>query len=194
MSDEALFAIRKMGLGDREAVRDIWDARFGGRRSTQENWIDAALDPTHSAAGFVAVQRPEDEVLGFSFLEVGSPDYTRQYLGLDVLDLDPPLADRNGLFHLSCVRVEWAGQGIGSAFYERRLEVLAGRDVPRVFGIAWHRPHTVDSRVLFDKWDFTCFATVDRYYSRTDERPYCPECNGACMCTASLYYRENLSL
>jgi GNAT superfamily N-acetyltransferase len=128
-------------------------------------------------------------LVGASFLDVGGRTYTRQYLGLDTLDLRAPLADRNGLLHLSCVRKDWEGRGIGSAFYEHRLAVLAERDVPHAFGIAWHRPHAVDSRCLFDKFGFSRLATVNRYYARTGGRPHCPDCPDECTCTASLYAR-----
>lgn len=184
-----MFTIRAMESADADPVQCLWTARFGGASATQENWIEAALNPRHSVAGFVALDASTEEVVGFSFLEVGNREYTRQYLGLDVLDGTLPLADQNGLFHLSCVRAQWEGRGIGSAFYDRRLTVLANRGVLRVFGIAWHRPHTVDSRVLFEKYDFERLATIDRYYIRTGSRPHCPDCNGTCTCTASLYGR-----
>lgn len=189
MPDESPFTLRPMKPADTDVAQRLWTTRFGGARSTQEHWIEAALDPRHSATGFVAVSSSNEAVVGISFLEVGTPDYTRQYLGLDVLDLNLPLADENGLFHLSCVRADWEGRGIGSAFYDRRLDVLAERSVPRAFGIAWHRPHAVDSRVLFEKYDFTRLATVERYYARTGSRKHCPACKGVCTCTASLYTR-----
>lgn len=185
----APFSLRPMARADEEGVQTLWTQRFGGRASNQEKWIDAAVDSSHSVTGLVATVQPDDAVVGFSLLEVGNRTYTRKYLGLDSLSLDPPLDDQNGLFHLSCVQTDWEGRGIGSAFYKRRLEVLADRDVPRVFGIAWHRPHTVDSRGLFEKWGFTAVASVERYYARTGGRANCPDCNGACSCTASLYTR-----
>lgn len=189
MPDEPAFTIRPMESPDADAVQRLWTARFGGAPSTQKNWIEAALNPRHSVAGLVAIDASNENVVGFSVLEVGDCEYTRQYLGLDVLDLSFPLARQNGLFHLSCVQAHWEKRGIGSAFYDRRLTVLADRGVPRVFGIAWHRPHTVDSRVLFEKYDFACLATIERYYARTGARPHCPDCNGACTCTASLHAR-----
>lgn len=179
-----------MTHADAEPVQHLWTSRFGGRPSTQKNWIHAALTPSHSATGFVATARSSGEFVGFSFLEVGSRTYTSQYLGLDTLNLAPPLEDQNGLFHLSCVQKDWEGCGIGSAFYDRRLDMLADRGVPQAFGIAWHRPHTVDSRVLFEKWGFTSFATVERYYARTGGRANCPDCGGSCSCTASLYVQK----
>lgn len=185
----APISLRPMTPDDREDVQSLWTRRFGGRPSTQENWIDAAVEPTHSVTGFVATTHLGRAVVGFSLLDVGGRDYTHQYLGLDSLPADPPLEARNGLFHLSCVRKDWQECGIGSAFYERRLEELRNREVRRAFGIAWHRPHTVDSRVLFEKWKFTSFATVEQYYARTGGRPRCPDCNGDCICTASLYMR-----
>ncbi|PSQ73255.1 MAG: hypothetical protein BRD39_04595 [Bacteroidetes bacterium QH_9_64_21] len=169
MSAAASFVLRPLAPTDADVAKQLWTARL--------------------ALGLVAVAPQTDEIVGVSFLDVGRRAYTRQYLGLDALDLAPSLADRNGIFHLSCVRADWEAQGIGAAFYERRLEALAGRDVPRAFGIAWHRPAPVDSRVLFETFDFTCLATIERYYSRTGTRPTCPACSGACQCTASLYGR-----
>lgn len=183
-------ALRPMQSEDVDAVRRLWDARFGGVASTQTNWLEAALDAAHSVAAFVVARRSGNEVLGFSLLDVGSRTYTRRYLGLDVLDLEVPLADRNGVFHLSCVRSAWEGRGLGTAFYERRLAELDRRGVPRTVGVAWHRPGRVDSRVLFDNHDFARLATVDRFYSRTGHRPHCPACDDRCTCTASLYARS----
>lgn len=178
-----------MRKDDAPAVKRLWSERFGGDPTTQQNWIDAALDDGHSAAGFVAVRGPDGEVVGTSFMDVGSRAYTRQYLGLDVLDLEPPLTDENGIFHLSCVREDMEGRGIGSAFYERRLAEMVDRGVRQAFGIAWHRPHTVDSRALFEKYGFERLVTVETYYMRTGDRPHCPDCTGPCRCTASLFVR-----
>jgi GNAT superfamily N-acetyltransferase len=185
----APYTIRPLAPADAAPVQQLWTDRFGGVPATQENWIEAALDPSHSAAGLVAVASPDDTVVGLSFLDVGDRTYTRRYLGLDVLDLTVPLADANGIFHLSCVQEDWEGRGVGSAFYERRLAMLGRRNVSRTFGIAWHRPAPVDSRALFEKYGFTRLATVDRYYARTGERPNCPACPESCTCTASLYGR-----
>ncbi len=183
-------SLRPMTRADEEIVQSLWTQRFGGRPSTQKNWIDAAVTPSHSVTGFVATDHSGSTVVGFTLLEVGGRDYTHDYLGLDSLSVAPPLEDRNGLFHLSCVRADWEGHGIGSAFYARRLDVLASRDVRRAFGIAWHRSHTVDSRVLFEKWGFTSFVTVDRYYARTGGRKNCPDCENSCSCSASLFTRS----
>jgi len=166
-------SIRPLRRADVAVVERLWADRFGGDPSTRQKWIAAALDPAHSAAGFVAVA-PDDLVVGTAFLDVGDEHYTRQYLGLDTLDLHVPLASQNGLFHFCCVRADWEGRGVGSAFYERRLERLTGRDVPRAFGVAWHRPAAPDSRALFEKYGFAQLATVDRYYTRIGRRPKCP--------------------
>ncbi|MEF8817282.1 MAG: hypothetical protein V5A20_08950 [Salinibacter sp.] len=174
------------------AAEQLWADRFGGAPDTRRKWMEAALAPAHSAAGIVAVT-PDDAVVGVSFLEVGSRRYTRQYLGLDPLKVDVSLNSRNGLLHLTCVRADWEGRGIGTAFYARRLERLSIRDVARTFGIAWHRPTPPDSRRLFEKHGFTCLGTVDRYYARTGSRPHCPVCGDTCTCTASLYGRSGPS-
>lgn len=181
--------IRRLTRPDTAVVKRLWSDRFGGDPETQKSWIGAALDASHSVAGLVADAAPADEIIGLSFLDVADRAYVREYLGLDVLDLRAALADRNGVFHLSCVRSDWEGCGVGSAFYERRLALLRKRNVPRAVGIAWHRPHTVDSRVLFEKYGFSLLATVDHYYAQTGERPHCPKCDGPCSCTASLYSR-----
>lgn len=181
--------IRRLSRPDAGGVKQLWSDRFGGDPETKENWIEATLDPSHSAVGLVAEAAPTGAIVGLSFLDVGDRDYTRHYLSLNALDLHAPLADQNGIFHLSCVQSDWEGHGVASTFYERRLTTLRERDVPRAFGIAWHRPHTVDSRVLFEKYGFTRVAPVERYYTRTGDRPYCPSCNGPCTCTASLFTR-----
>lgn len=190
MSASAPVRLRPLTSADTEAVQALWAERFGGDPTTQTKWIEAALTPTHSAVGIVAVASATESIVGISFLDVGSRRYTREYLGLQTLDLTALLADRNGLFHLSCVHPDWEGRGIGSAFYERRLQILVDRNVPRAFGIAWHRPGPVDSRVLFEKYEFRCLTTVERYYARTDTRPHCPVCPHTCQCTASLYGRS----
>ena len=192
MPDTSSFRLRPLAPGDAPVAGTLWANRFGGAPDTRRKWIEAALDPVHSAAGLVAVA-PNDAVVGISFLEVGNRRYVHRYLGLDTLDLDVSLAPRNGLLHLTCVRTDWENRGIGTAFYERRLERLADRGVSRVFGIAWHRPAPVGSRVLFEKHDFTRIATIERYYARTSRRPHCPACGGTCTCTASLYGRSESS-
>lgn len=189
MPQNSPFHLRRMAASDADAVKQLWSARFGGTRMTQDRWIEAALNPDHTATGTV-VTTPSHPVAGFGMLDVGDPDYTRRYLSLDALDLDPDLAPRNGILHMYCVRAECEGRGIGSALYGHHLDHLAEKGVPRAFGLAWHRPHIVDSRVLFENNGFTCLATVDRYYGRFDGRPHCPDCEGACTCTASLYARR----
>jgi predicted N-acetyltransferase YhbS len=186
----AAYSIRRMRRPDADAVRQLWSARFGGDPATQKNWIDAALASSHSAVGLVATAALTRDIIGFSLLDVAGPAYVRSYLSLEALDLHPPLADRNGIFHLSSVRSDWEGRGVGSGFYERRLAVLADRGVSRIFGIAWHRSQFFDSRALFEKYDFTPLATVERYYDRFEERPHCPDCRADCTCTASLFARE----
>lgn len=185
---DASFSLRPLRPADAEAVQQLWAARFGGAPSTQQRWIEAALHPDHSATAHVATAETEDLILGFGILDVADRSYTGDYLGLEVLELAPPLHDRNGLLHMYCVRTGWEGNGIGTALYGLHLDLLAERDVPRAFGIAWHRPDgPPDSRMLFEKWEFTAFATVERYYARTEPRPNCPACGGDCTCTASLY-------
>jgi len=178
-----------MQPSDAERVRTLWASRFGGAPATRQKWIDAVRAPTRSAEASVAVSDATATVVGFGILEVGGRAYTRRYLGLDVLDVDAPLADRNGLFHMCCVAVDWEHRGIGSALHARRLHRLQERGGGRAFGIAWHRAHTVDSRVLFEKHGFSPLATIDRYYARTTPRPWCPDCQGPCRCAATLYAR-----
>lgn len=187
MANDGPFHLRSMAASDAAAVKRLWSGRFGGEAATQDRWIEAALRPSHSAVGLVATAHPSGPVVGLSFLDVGDAAFTRQYLGLDVLSRPLSLADRNGIFHLTCVDQDWEGLGIGAAFFERRLDIVADRNVPRTFGIAWHRPHTVDSRVLFEKYEFAAVATIDRYYDRVGGRPHCPDCDGTCSCTASIY-------
>jgi GNAT superfamily N-acetyltransferase len=179
-----------MVASDAEVVQTLWKDRFGGDASTRQSWVDAALDPDRSATGTVAVPSEHGPVVAFGFLEIGDDAYARRYLSLDPLGLAPPLAAQNGMLHLYCVRPDWEGQGIGTALYARHLRILAERTIPLAFGIAWHRPHTVDSRVLFEKHGFRRLDTVKRYYDRFEERSRCPDCGANCSCTASLYTRK----
>lgn len=188
MPNNTDFAIRRMAPRDVDVVLSLWSRRFGGTPETQDQWIEVSLDADHPAVAFVAEAAANDDPVGFSFLDVAGREHTRDYLGLQELGLAPGLDARNGIFHLSCVRVEWEGRGIGSAFYRRRLRVLSDRGVERAFGISWHRPDcSHDSRALFAKWGFTKVATVSNYYARTGGRDNCPVCGGECHCTASLF-------
>lgn len=187
--DTPSWSLRPFAASDAGAVGRLWRTRFGGSEDTQDRWVEAALNPAHSATATVAVLSAGDTVVAFGLLEVGDPAYTRRYLSLNPLDLNPPLASQNGIFHMYCVRRSWEGRGIGTALYRRHLRCLAEREIPRAFGIAWHRPHTTDSRALFEKCAFRRLATVDRYYERFGQRPHCPDCGGSCSCTASIYTR-----
>ena len=184
------YTLRPMAGSDADAVRTLWKSRFGGDAGTRASWVDAVLDPDRSAIGTVAVPHGNGPVVAFGILEIGDDTYTRQYLSLHPLDLDPPLASQNGILHMYCVRSDWEGQGLGTALYTRHLQDLAEREIPRAFGIAWHRLHTVDSRALFEKHRFRSLATVERYYERFEKRLKCPDCGANCTCTASLYTRK----
>jgi hypothetical protein len=102
--DESSYTLRALRSDDRRVVRALWSARFGGDPATQTKWLDAALDPDHSAVGLVAVGSDSSERLGFSLLEVGDRSYAREYFRCATLELEIPIADRTGIFHLSCVR------------------------------------------------------------------------------------------
>jgi ribosomal protein S18 acetylase RimI-like enzyme len=177
-----------MAASDTDLVQSLWSRRFGGNDSTQKNWIEAALDPDHSVLATIAAA-PTARVAGFGMLDVAGPDYTRRYLSLDALDLDPNLSSQNGIFHMYCVSTDWEGRGIGSALYAHHIDALQECPAPQAFGLSWHRPHTVDSRVLFEKHGFTCLASVERYYQQFGNRPFCPDCDETCFCSASIYRR-----
>jgi len=179
-----------MSSADTDAVRTLWATRFGGDPTTRTKWIDCVLDPDHSAAAQVAVGHAPTSVVGFSVLERGNRSYTRRYLGLDELGVDAPIAAQNGLFHMCCVNTAWEGRGVGTALHRCRLHILVEANIPRAFGIAWHRQNAVDSRVLFEKHDFVPLATVSEYYAQTTPRKRCPDCAGPCTCAATLYTRE----
>ena len=190
MSHAAADLLRPMASSDADTVQRLWYCRFGGDAATQAKWIAAALAPDHSATGTVAAAPSGDAVVAFGLLEIADAAYTRRYLSLDAVGLDLSLASQNGIFHMYCVHPDWEGQGLGSALYARHLRRLIDTGVPRAVGISWHRSHTVDSRALFEKHGFTCRTTIERYYDRFEERPHCPDCDGPCSCTASLYARS----
>jgi GNAT superfamily N-acetyltransferase len=183
------YRLRPLAPADTHPARVLWRRRFGGDPETQQRWMEAALAPDRPVTATVAVPAATDAVVGVGLLDVAGPAHTRRYLSLDALDLGPPLAPRNGLFHVYCVRSDWEGRGIGTALYRRHLRHLRTEGVRRAFGISWHRPHTIDSRVLFEKCEFVRLAMVERYYERFSERPHCPDCDGACTCDASLHAR-----
>jgi len=184
------WSLRPLVASDADAVQRLWRRRFGGDAVTQRRWIEAAFNPDHTATATVASLSKSNAVVAFGLLEVAGVAYTRRYLSLDPLGLEPTLAPQNGIFHMYCVRREWSGRGIGTALYAHHLQDLARRDISRAFGLAWHRPHTTDSRALFEKHSFRCLATVEAYYGRFERRPQCPDCGGTCSCTASLYARS----
>lgn len=189
------FSIRPLRDADTAAVRSLWADRFGVRDAIATSWLDAALDPKHSVRGHVAVCRPDrgesaSPVVGFGLFDVAGPSYTRDYLGLDVLDVAFTPAPRTGIFHMYCVRTSWEGRGVGTALFARHRSVCRDEHVPQAVGIAWRREHHPDSRALFDAFGFHRLATVDLFYDRVAPRVHCPDCNGPCTCAATLYVRS----
>lgn len=184
------FSIRLLREADTAAVRSLWSERFGVRDAVATSWIDAVLDAGHPARGHVAVPsgaaRP---VVGFGLLDVAGPAYTRDYLGLGMLNVAFPPASRNGIFHMYCVQTAWEGRGVGTALFDRHLSVCRDANATRAVGIAWHRDRSPDSRPLFERFGFRHRALIERFYERVAPRTQCPDCGGACTCTASLFTR-----
>jgi ribosomal protein S18 acetylase RimI-like enzyme len=190
-------SLRSLHRRDPPAVHRLWADRFGGRPERIAAWIDAALNPQAQTTGHVAVPSREDRsspIVGFGILEIAVRDYTLDYLGLNDLDLDLDLdlADTNGLLHMVCVDRDWEGRGIATMLYRRHLRHLRERNVRRAYGISWHRPRRAgaDSRVVFEKTGFRAVATVEDFYARTSPRTDCPDCDGPCRCTASIYEKR----
>jgi GNAT superfamily N-acetyltransferase len=184
-------SLRPLRSSDTAVVLDLWADRFGTEADTARAWLDAALNPEHTARGHVAANPSHGPaaILGFGLLDMAGPGYTRDYLGLPSLDADVPLADRNGIFHMYCVRARHERQGVGTALFDRHLAVCRTEGVGRAVGIAWHRRRHRDSRDLFEAAGFQRMGTFERFYARAHPRPRCPDCGGFCTCTASLYAR-----
>jgi len=184
-------SLRPLRSSDTAAVLDLWADRFGTEADTARAWLDAVLHPAHTARGHVAVgpSPGPSAILGFGLLDVAGPSYTRDYLGLPSLAVDASLADRNGIFHMYCVRTRHEGQGVGTALFDRHLDICRTENVGRAVGIAWHRRHRRDSRGLFEAAGFQRLGTFECFYARAHSRPHCPDCGGFCTCTASLYAR-----
>lgn len=188
-ASEAAFHLRDLEDSDFDAVKALWHRRFGGKDETMDNWLNATQKPKWTATGHVAVAN--GAVVGFGLVEIGSHDYTARYLGVEPLDLNVPLDDRNGILHMYAVEEAWEGRGVGTALYARHLEHLVEHDVPHAYGVSWHRPHRngADSRALFEKFGFDRVGAFERYYARSGERLHCPDCEGDCQCTASIYHK-----
>lgn len=191
--DDTAYTLRSMHPDDVETVRQLWHDGFGGAEDTMTNWLDAVFQSRFRVVGTVAVAgdgsaATEDQnVVGFGLLDVATQEHSRKYLGLDDLDVDADLADLNGILHMYCVDPSWRGRGIATGLFAAHLRHLVDKDVPRAFGISWHRDDHPDSRTIFDKFGFTSLGAYERFYDRTGERQHCPDCGGYCTCTASIY-------
>lgn len=193
MNPSPAVRLRSLAHGDAHAVHRLWSTRFGGRSERIRNWIDAALNPKAATTAHVAVPVPakgaSPSIVGFGILEIGSRAYTLDYLGVDELEIEIDVAEPSGVFHMYCVDRNWEGRGIATRLYRRHLRHLRENEVPQAVGISWHRPHRqgADSRVVFEKTGFRRVGTFEAYYARTSPRENCPDCHGACRCTASIY-------
>lgn len=193
------FSIRRLRSADLPVATRLWRTEFGAPADTVQSWLSAAINPRFATAGFAAVPtdaHPANDdadgpaLVGLGITEIGRRRYTREYLGLDVLDVDLDLHARNGIFHLCVVAPAWRRCGVATALYRHRLNDLAARGMQRIVGISWNRTHAPDSRALFDAYGFRRVATVRRFYARTTPRKRCPDCGGACLCTASIHVRD----
>lgn len=125
---------------------------------------------------------------GFGVATIAHEGYTREYVGLDVDGFDP--WEPTGVLHMSAVAEDRTGEGIATKLMKARLRYLVARGARGAFGISWHRDDAPDSRPLFEKFGFEQLGPLERYYSRTAGRPRCPDCDGECECTASVYVTE----
>jgi GNAT superfamily N-acetyltransferase len=165
---------------------DLWERRFGCERAIAREWLENSLDADKPEETFIAVRGTR--VLGLGVCTICTPEYVEDYVALDTGDFTP--WDRTGILHVVAVRDDHTGEGLGSQLVEKRLQYLAGEGADGVLGMAWHRDDNVDSRVLFEKYGFQKVRTYERYYARSHGRDDCPDCDGECQCTASVYARS----
>lgn len=185
MSD---FSVRPYHPDDFDAAKRLWQERFGAPEEKVRKWFGAARNDRYRTTADVAVSDAGD-VVGVGVLEVGSADYTASYLGLEETGLDAPVDGLSGIMHMYCVDEGWEGRGVATALFQTHLDRLDATDVARAYGISWHRPRRdgADSRAVFEKLEFDCLGTYERFYQRTSPRSQCPDCDGECTCTASIY-------
>lgn len=168
-----------------DAVRGLWQNRFGADEEIMENWLSDSLSEDRPEETFVALEA--GNVLGFGVCAVGEPDYARDYIALDVEGFEP--WSTTGILHVAAVKRSRESEGIGSKLFAERVQYLSNIGAEGIMAVSWHRDGH-DSRDLFEKYDFDCVATFERYYSRTHGRDDCPDCDGECECSASIYARK----
>jgi GNAT superfamily N-acetyltransferase len=167
-------------------VRTLWRSRFGGEEDHMDEWIrDGLISEDTSEFGVVAVRNTR--IVGFGICTLAGPDYARDYVGVDV-DVEP--WEKTGVVHINCVRQECENQGIGSELMAHRLEYLKLNGAEGVIGVSWHRYGHKDSRPLFEKFAFQPVETIDQYYAQLDGEVPCIDCEGECLCDATIYRRQ----
>lgn len=166
--------------------RQLWIERFGTKEEDMDEWFSETLKEGTPTEGFVAVSG--GYVLGFGMATFAPPDYVNEYVGMDVFDKELP--ETTGILHILCVDEDYGGRGIGSELAKARLRWLSVEGADAAIGISWNREEHQDSRPIFEKFDFEESAVVEEYYDKTHGRAPCPDCDGTCMCTATIYRRE----
>lgn len=166
---------------DRQEIRQLWTERTG---LAIENTLDAVFDDDRAAYGILATD--VEEIVGCGIVLVVPPPGIHEYF--DVETDDYPVSEQNAILAAGVVQESWEGRGIGTELMRLRLELVQEfHEVGAAFGTAWLRPDTVDSSALFEKLGFARLETVENYYRRMEFERDCPDCEGTCTCSATIY-------
>jgi ribosomal protein S18 acetylase RimI-like enzyme len=169
---------------DRRELAALYERRTGFGLETT---FDLLFDDEQAVYGLLAVD--VERIVGMGIVEIFHREGVEEYLAVDTEGY--PIGDVNGVMHALAVHEEWEGRGIGTELLRLRLELVReGHDADAAFGVAWLRPHTADSSVLFETVGFDRLDTVDEYYRDLESDRDCPDCGQPCTCAAAIYGME----
>ena len=173
-----------------EEIEALWTSEWDTSGGEMDAWLNDSIDEHQNEVGFVAVDHAGDGVVGFAFATHVplTDDDGREWAYGYVSPAEDAIGDDwndIGMMHLSVVAPDRRGEGIGRRLFQARLGYLQ-HYVDGVVGFSWHREGRGSDR-LFEAAGFEAFADLESYYD--DERD-CPQCDGHCVCDATLYRRE----
>jgi ribosomal protein S18 acetylase RimI-like enzyme len=168
-------------------VKRIWENRINTSKEHVIVWLRKAVqDDNQVNAGVVTNEN--DNVVGFGFYAVGNDEWMEPYL--QNAELYNAIKHGYGMIETVAVKEEVENNGIASEILAYELEMLREQSVEYAYSVSWNREHTVDSRVLFDKFEFSAVSTVEDYYQKLPDTVTCIDCTGKCTCEATIYKKK----
>jgi len=166
---------------DRREVSKLCARRTGFE---QGNTLDLLFDDDHAVYGVLAID--VERIVGVGIVQVFHRSGAADYLSVDTEGY--PIGEANAVLHVGVVHEDWEDRGLGTELMRIRLDFIReAHDPDAAFGVAWLRPHTVDSSALFEKFGFDRLDTVAEYYRGSRGEHGCPDCGRPCTCTAAIY-------